>query len=360
MTPITLDQTYFSGILEYITEDGRISPRRMPENLMGFDKYMKSCSAGIRILLETDSPRLKLEQMFYKRDSVDFTGTTSVVVDHGVPVTFNAPAPPHEKGGDTFAFEMELPGDGLMHRVEIWLPFGRRTAITGLYLAENARVKPAAPEEKTILFLGDSITQGFFGQGIRTWASLFAHSRKANLVNLGIGGAVQTAFRYVARHDFDYAVKVDGDGQHPIDQIAGLLAPLKEGKADMVIGSRFIEKEGFQSTFCRRLGINVFRWLNSLLIRQTVTDNTSGFRAYNRQALCFAEDNYPAFDYPEPEEVILMVKNGFRIMEVPSVMESRQGGVSSISPLKAVYYMLKVCFAVLMAAMRAPVRKKGC
>lgn len=189
MTPVTLDQTYFSGILEYITEDGRISPRRMPENLMGFDKYMKSCSAGIRILLETDSPRLKLEQMFYKRDSVDFTGTTSVVVDHGVPVTFNAPAPPHEKGGDTFAFEMELPGDGLMHRVEIWLPFGRRTAITGLYLAENARVKPAAPEEKTILFLGDSITQGFFGQGIRTWASLFAHSRKANLVNLGIGGA---------------------------------------------------------------------------------------------------------------------------------------------------------------------------
>ena len=152
-------------------------------------------------------------------------------------------------------------------------------------------------------------------------------------INLGIGGAVQTAFRYAARNGFDYAVKVDGDGQHPIDQLPQLLAPLKDNSADMVIGSRFLEKEGFQSTFFRRIGINFFRLLNSLLIGQKITDNTSGFRAYNRKALCFAEEYYPAFDYPEPEEVILMAKNGFRVKEVPTRMLCRQGGVSSISPV---------------------------
>lgn len=177
-------------------------------------------------------------------------------------------------------------------------------------------------------------------------------------VNLGIGGAVQTAFRYAARHGFDYAVKVDGDGQHPVDQIPKLLAVLEENRADMVIGSRFLEKEGFQSTFFRRLGITFFRYVNAFLIHQTITDNTSGFRAYNRQALEFAEEHYPSFDYPEPEEVVLMAKNGFRIMEVPTQMECRQGGVSSISPRKAVYYMLKVFFSVLMAASRPAVRSK--
>ena len=177
-------------------------------------------------------------------------------------------------------------------------------------------------------------------------------------INLGIGGAVQTAFRYAARNGFDYAVKVDGDGQHPIDQLPQLLAPLKDNSADMVIGSRFLEKEGFQSTFFRRIGINFFRLLNSLLIGQKITDNTSGFRAYNRKAICFAEEYYPAFDYPEPEEVILMAKNGFRVKEVPTRMLCRQGGVSSISPIKAAYYMLKVCFSVLMAASRKAVVKK--
>lgn len=177
-------------------------------------------------------------------------------------------------------------------------------------------------------------------------------------VNLGIGGAVQTAFRYAARHGFDYAVKVDGDGQHPVDQIPKLLAALEEHGADMVIGSRFLEKEGFQSTFCRRLGIAFFRYVNTFLIHQTITDNTSGFRAYSRQALEFAEEHYPSFDYPEPEEVVLMAKNGFRVMEIPTQMECRQGGVSSISPRKAVYYMFKVFFSVLMAASRPAVRRK--
>ena len=176
--------------------------------------------------------------------------------------------------------------------------------------------------------------------------------------NSGIGTAVQTGLRYAARHGADYAVKFDADGQHPAEAIPGMLDELDRGAADLVIASRFLEKKGFQSTFCRRLGIAFFKALNSLLTGQHVTDNTSGFRAYNRAALKFAAENYPSFDYPEPEEVVLMAKNRFRIAEVPIKMRSRQGGKSSISPAKSGYYMCKVLLSVLMASLRPPTRRK--
>lgn len=174
--------------------------------------------------------------------------------------------------------------------------------------------------------------------------------------NTGIGAAVQTGLRYASRHGADYAVKFDADGQHPAAAIPGMLEAIDRGTADLIIGSRFLEKEGFQSTFCRRLGIGFFRALNSLLTGQRVTDNTSGFRAYDRAALNFAAENYPSFDYPEPEEVVLMAKNRFRIAEVPIKMRCRQGGKSSISPAKSVYYMCKVLFSVLMASLRPATR----
>ena len=189
MKAVNLTPEYFSGVWEYEEENNAPSPRRMPADLYPKeDGYMKSCSAGIRILLETDSPCLKLDQTFFRRDSKDFTGTTTLVVDHGKPQIFNAPEPEHEKGGDSFSFTAELPADGMMHRVEIWLSHQRRTIISGLYVAENANVQPAPQEDEIILFLGDSITQGFFGQGTDTWANLFALGRKSGIVNLGVGG----------------------------------------------------------------------------------------------------------------------------------------------------------------------------
>ncbi len=175
--------------------------------------------------------------------------------------------------------------------------------------------------------------------------------------NLGIGGAVQTGLRYAAENGFDRAVKFDGDGQHRAAEISRLLAPLEEGDADLVIGSRFLEnRNGFQSTFMRRVGIRIFRSLSRILTGQLVTDNTSGFRAYNSRALSFAARHYPAFDYPEPEEVILFLHNGFRVTEVPVEMAERQSGKSSINQFKAVYYMVKVIFAVFMAAVRPKVK----
>lgn len=172
--------------------------------------------------------------------------------------------------------------------------------------------------------------------------------------NLGVGGAVQAGFKYAWENGFDFAVKFDGDGQHRADAIAALLEVLKNGEADFVIGSRFIDRkgEGFQSTSLRRAGIIFFRILIKLLSGFTPSDPTSGFRAYNRKALRFATLHYPSFDYPEPEEIILMRKNEFRIKDVFTEMRERQGGMSSISFFKAIYYMFKVGFAILMIASR--------
>ena len=165
-------------------------------------------------------------------------------------------------------------------------------------------------------------------------------------VNLGIGGAVQTGLMYAARNGFRYAVKFDGDGQHPADLVDELLEPIREGRADLVIGSRFLgDVNGFKSTSMRRVGIRFFRWLNSALVGRRMTDNTSGFR------------DYPSFDYPEPEEVVLMSRNGFRILEIPTPMRERSGGVSSINFWKSAYFMVKVFFSGVVAALRPRIRK---
>jgi len=174
--------------------------------------------------------------------------------------------------------------------------------------------------------------------------------------NLGIGGAVQTGFKYAARNGYPIAVQFDGDGQHVASEIPGLVHELEKG-ADMVIGSRFLEKEaGYRPTFARRTGIRLFEIVNSLLAGQRITDNTSGFRAYNREAIEFLARHYPV-DYPEPEAVILLGRNGFRMTEVCTRMRKRQQGDSSIAGITGLYYMIKVLLAVLMTGLRKPVRE---
>lgn len=173
--------------------------------------------------------------------------------------------------------------------------------------------------------------------------------------NLGIGGCVQTGFRYAARNDYDYALQFDGDGQHSAEEIHKLLDLVISGEADVAIGSRFSQKHnGFKSSLLRRIGIRIFEWFSFLLIRQRITDHTSGFRAYNRKAIKFLSGYYPS-DYPEPEVVILLGRNGFVIKEIFTQMHERQGGISSIPLTKGPYYMMKVMLAMFMASIRAKV-----
>ncbi|MGM0600243.1 MAG: glycosyltransferase family 2 protein [Candidatus Rifleibacteriota bacterium] len=173
-------------------------------------------------------------------------------------------------------------------------------------------------------------------------------------VNLGVGGAVQTGLIFALENNMNYAIKLDGDGQHPPDQIEKLLNALNQNEADIIVGSRFLQNEekGFKSTFTRRMGISFLQKVCKLLTGQQITDPTSGFRAYNRKAIEFMAEHYPSFDYPEPEEIILAVKNNLRIKEVPVIMRERQHGKSSISAGNSIYYMIKVTLAMFFTAIR--------
>ncbi|GIP57027.1 glycosyltransferase family 2 protein [Paenibacillus sp. FSL W8-0186] len=169
--------------------------------------------------------------------------------------------------------------------------------------------------------------------------------------NLGIGGAVQTGYRYAAEYGYDYAVQIDGDGQHDPADLAKLLCCMRKTGADMVVGSRFIEKEGFQSTFARKLGIDLLGGLVTQLTGKRITDPTSGYRLCNRRAIALFAQQYPT-DYPEVEALVMLDNCQLSFQEIPVVMKERQGGVSSISPLQSIYYMCKVILAILMMKTR--------
>lgn len=169
--------------------------------------------------------------------------------------------------------------------------------------------------------------------------------------NLGIGGAVQTGYMYGYRNGYDMAVQVDGDGQHDpafLDEMAKYM--IKED-LDMVIGSRFIEKKGFQSSGIRRIGIRYFTFLIKMLTGKTITDPTSGLRLVDRRVMELFSEQYPK-DYPEPESVVAVIRRKMKVGEIPVIMHEREGGVSSISAKKSVYYMIKVSLAILIERIR--------
>ena len=168
-------------------------------------------------------------------------------------------------------------------------------------------------------------------------------------VNLGIGGGVQTGYIYGWRNGYDIAVQFDGDGQHTASFLTTMADYLVENHLDMVIGSRYITKDGFQSSGFRRAGIRYFTWLIKLLTGQKITDPTSGMRMVNRDIMELFAKDYPK-DYPEPETVTYILKKKKKVAEIPVLMNAREAGVSSISPVNAVYYMIKVTMSILMAA----------
>ncbi len=175
-----------------------------------------------------------------------------------------------------------------------------------------------------------------------------------NLIhNLGIGGAVQTGYKYAYYHDYDIAVQYDGDGQHDVAYIEKIIKPLIDKKADMVIGSRFIDKslKGFKSSAARRIGIKVISAFIKFATGYKVYDTTSGFRAINKKVILEFASEYPS-EYPEPVTDAEVLKKGYKISEVPVVMKKRIGGISSIRAWKSVYYMLNVCLALLVIKMR--------
>lgn len=166
--------------------------------------------------------------------------------------------------------------------------------------------------------------------------------------NLGIGGAVQAGHKYAMHRGYDVDIQFDGDGQHDIGYVPVLLDEIEKG-CDLVIGSRFLaeEKNGFQSTFMRRVGIAWISSLINVITGKKITDPTSGFRACSRKAIALFCSGYPV-DYPEPESIVEALHKGLIVKEASVVMRERQGGSSSIKLFSSIYYMIKVTLAIVI------------
>jgi glycosyltransferase involved in cell wall biosynthesis len=171
--------------------------------------------------------------------------------------------------------------------------------------------------------------------------------------NLGIGGAMQAGYQYARHRGFDLAIQVDGDGQHDPREIAALIEPILRGDADMAVGTRFADGERYQAPFARRIGIRLFARIVSVIVRQRVTDTTSGFRAVNRRGIALFAADYP-HDYPEVETTVLVHQHKLRMVEVPVHMRIRSGGRSSIDFFESIYYTIKVSLALFVGLFRRP------
>jgi glycosyltransferase involved in cell wall biosynthesis len=171
--------------------------------------------------------------------------------------------------------------------------------------------------------------------------------------NLGIGGAVQTGFRFAFEHGYDIAVRVDGDGQHDPAQLGYVLDPVLNGDADIAVGSRFAgdASSGYRSSRPRRLGIRLLAVVVSRIVRRRVTDTTSGFQALNRDGIALFARDYP-HDYPEVEATVMVFRHRLRMVEVPVEMRERAAGRSSITTVRSVYYMVKVLLAIFVGLFR--------
>jgi hypothetical protein len=169
--------------------------------------------------------------------------------------------------------------------------------------------------------------------------------------NLGIGGAVQTGFRFAWEGGYELAMRLDGDGQHDPAQLRDVVGPVIAGEADFAIGSRFIGAGGYRSSAARRIGIRVLAWVVSRITRQKLTDTTSGFQAANRRTIGLFAADLP-HDYPEVEGLVMAIRHGIRVREVPVTMREREHGRSSIGALGSVYYMIKVLLAVFVDLFR--------
>jgi glycosyltransferase involved in cell wall biosynthesis len=238
----------------------------------------------------------------------------------------------------------------------------RAAAPAGLEALRRIAIVPAFYEERNIGRVLDELRAFDAGlevvvvsDGSVDRTALVAAEHGAHVIqlpfNLGIGGAVQTGFRFAWENGYQLAVRCDGDAQHDPAELPKVIAPVVAGEADIAVGSRFASGEGYRSTATRRLGIRLLALIVSAIARQRVTDTTSGFQALNRRALGLFAADYP-HDYPEVEGMVMTIRHRLRLVEVPVRMREREHGTSSITALRSVYYMAKVLLALFVGLFR--------
>jgi glycosyltransferase involved in cell wall biosynthesis len=230
-----------------------------------------------------------------------------------------------------------------MPRVLVIIPAYNESATIGGVIAE---LRASVPEYD-ILVIDDGSRDGTAEAVLRAGGARLVRMP----CNTGIGGAMQTGYKYALRNGYDVAVQCDADGQHPPAEVRGLVERLLGGDADLVVGSRYVADSDYRPSLSRRVGKSILSRVVDAVIGGGITDTTSGFRAANRRAFALFADHYPE-DYPEAEALVILHRAGLRAAEIPVTMSERQGGQSSIRPLHAFYYMVKVVLAIFVDRFR--------
>lgn len=199
-----------------------------------------------------------------------------------------------------------------------------------------------------LLVVDDGSRDGTAAAARRAGVPLVRHP-----VNLGVGGALQTGFRYGMEHGYDVLVQLDADGQHDPAFLTSVLAPVLDGRCDVCIGSRYVARTGYRAPLHRRLGMLLFSGIVRLALGRRIADTTSGFRAYHREVMRVCQHDFPA-DFPDAPLLIALARRGFRLLEVPVEMRERRAGRSFYTLGKQLYYPYKNLVASLMAWLQRP------
>lgn len=229
-------------------------------------------------------------------------------------------------------------------------------------MTECVVIIPAFNEEGAIGNLLDELKQYVpeldvvvINDGSTDYTALLAREKGVKVLdlpcNLGVGGAVQAGFRYAYDQGYQYVIRIDGDGQHPPAEIPKLINAMKVGNDDLIIGSRFTGEHSYVSTLFRFVGIKILAIFLSSICKSPVTDPTSGFWMVNRKLLYYFSNDYP-MEYPEPESIALLRRQGFSFREEPVTFRPRTTGFSTIGVWGTVYYMMKVGLALIIDRIR--------
>lgn len=176
--------------------------------------------------------------------------------------------------------------------------------------------------------------------------------------NMGVGAAMRTGYRYARRMDYDIAMQMDSDGQHPPEFIDTLIEGL--GRADIVIGSRFAASDTYKVRGPRKWAMGLLSFLFTRISGEKFTDVTSGFRAVNRRGIQQYCEFFPAEYLGDTiDSTVMAIRSGCRVIQVPVEMRERQGGTPSSGPLKSAIYLVRSFFAFGISMTRKKTAGEG-
>jgi glycosyltransferase involved in cell wall biosynthesis len=199
-----------------------------------------------------------------------------------------------------------------------------------------------------IVVINDGSSDQTRQKALRAGANVISHA-----VNLGYGSSLEAGYMYALENDYHTVLQMDGDGQHMAEEAYKIITPVVNGEADIAIGSRYLENNGYKTSFHRRLGQRFFGFIYRMLTGCRISDPTSGFQCLNRKAMTLNLTGVFPDDFPDVDVLLMAHFAKFRIKEIAVRMLDRSGGTSMHAGFKPVSYVMKMLFSLFIVILNA-------